>query len=86
MSRAKMTREEYVNNARLIARRGSECPSAKLDEATVAWIKRQHARKQRLVKKLNDLYGVKGIAKRYGLHVRTIERILQHNGWVHVRL
>lgn len=83
---SRMTREEYRSNARLIARRGSECPSAKLDEATVAWIRRTHARKQRLVKKLNERYGVKGIAKRLGLHVRTIERILQHNGWVHVRL
>lgn len=85
MSRAKMVRSEYVANARLIARRGSECGQSKLDEATVAMIKRQHARKQRLVRKLHDMYGIEAIAKRFGVHARTIEKVLQRDSWIHVR-
>ena len=78
-----MTRDDYLRNPSLYARRGTDC-NAKLDDKTVAWIKRQHARKQKLVKKLNDRYGAKGLAQQLGLHVRTVERILQRSGWVHV--
>ena len=85
MSKSKMTRDEYVNNARFLARRGTECHNAKLDDATVAKIKRQHARKQRLVKRLNERYSAKGIARQLGLHVRTVEKVLQRVSWFHVR-
>jgi AraC-like DNA-binding protein len=85
MSRSKMTREEYRSNATLIARRGIECHNAKLDNATVAMILRQHARKQRLIKKLNERYSAKGLARQLGLHPRTVEKVLSREGWYHVR-
>lgn len=85
MRRYKMNREEYLNNATLLARRGIECHSAKLDEDTVKLILRQHARKQQLIKRLNDKYSAKGLARRFGLHLRTVEKILQRRTWYHVR-
>ena len=81
-----MNREEYRANARLIANRGEATGSAKLTEVAVARIKRQHARKIRLVRQLEDRYSAKGIAKAEGVSTRTIERLLARETWVHVRV
>lgn len=79
-----MTRDEYrATGAKLTAKRGSELPHAKLTEDDAVAIRKLHARKQRAIARLNERYSAAGIAKRYGVHVRTVERILQRTGWVH---
>ncbi len=80
-----MTREEYLKRPAAKAKRGSELPQAKLDETKAAEILRLHAKKQRLVSRLNARYSAKGLAARFGVHVRTIEKVLQREGWIHAR-
>lgn len=85
-SRHNMDRREYLaTGARLYAQRGTELPQAKLDEETVARIRRQHARKKRLVAMLNSKYSAAGIAASLGVHPRTIEKVLRGESWFHVR-
>lgn len=85
-SRHNMDRREYrATGARMYARRGTELPQAKLDEATVARIRRLHARKQRLVAHLNRKYSAAGLAASLGIHVRTVEKVLRGDTWFHVR-
>lgn len=81
-----MDRHEYLSTgARMYAKRGEELPQSKLDAETVALIRRQHERKQRLVKQLNERYSAAAIAKRLGVHKRTVEKALQRDSWAAVR-
>lgn len=80
-----MNRHEYkCGGARLVAKRGTELPQSKLTEAQVREIKQAHAVKQRLIDELNARFSAKALAAHYGVHHRTIERILQRDGWIHV--
>jgi transposase-like protein len=81
-----MDRHTYLTGgARIVAKRGTELPHAKLTDADIAAIRRQHARKQRLIDHLNQRYSIAGIAEHYGVHPNTIERALRHDTWAHVR-
>jgi hypothetical protein len=81
-----MDRHEYLSTgARMYARRGEDLPQSKLDVETVAWIRRQHARKQRLIQRLNEQYSAAGMAERLGVHVRTVEKALRRESWAAVR-
>lgn len=87
-SKHNMDRREWqATGARLYTRRGTELPQAKADEAVVAKIRRLHARKQRLMERLNRDYSAAGLARRFGfgLHVRTVEKMLRRESWAHVR-
>lgn len=84
-SKHNMDRHTYeATGARLYALRGSQLPQAVADEALVAKIRRQHARKVRLIALLNQRYSAAGIAKRYGLSTRAVERIIARDTWAHV--
>lgn len=85
-SKHNMDRREYcATGARLYALHGTELPQAKADEAVVTKIRRLHARKQRLIERLNRDYSAAGLARRFGLHVRTVEKMLRRESWAHVR-
>ncbi|NHR08375.1 hypothetical protein HA052_24595 [Chromobacterium haemolyticum] len=85
-SKHNMDRREWQSTgARLYAKHGTELPQAKADEAVVARIRRLHARKQRLIERLNRDYSAAGLARRFGLHVRTVEKMLRRESWAHVR-
>lgn len=85
-SKHNMDRREWQSTgARLYARRGTELPQSKADEAVVAKIRRLHARKQRLIEQLNHDYSAAGLARRFGLSLRSVERILSRECWAHVK-
>ncbi len=68
---------------KLSVKRGSELPHAKLNEVLVRRIlktvQRRDQLKKRLAKLTND-----AIAKKYGVHRRTIDRITAGENWIHV--
>jgi hypothetical protein len=80
-----MNLEEYKPLARLFALRGEQCAAAKLTEREVAQIKEMHAKKMRLVARINKRYSVDALAKRYGVHRTTVEKIIYRETWAHVR-
>ena len=80
-----VNRDEYLVRCREMARRGTQLEHAKLDEKTVEQIRLLHERKQRLVKALNDKYSAEALARRYRVHVRTVEKLLRRESWGHVR-
>lgn len=69
----------------MAAKRGSALPQAKLDEATAARILRLYRRKQRLVQQLNARYSAAAIARREGLHRRTVEKLVARDSWAHIK-
>ncbi len=79
-----MNRRDYINGgAQRNAKRGTELPHAKLTEQATIEIRALHAAKQHAIEILNREFSSVGLAKKYGVHYRTIERVLQRNGWVH---
>lgn len=63
---------------RLFAARGETLPHARLSEAAVQEIRRGHVPYSRT-------HGAPALARRYGVHRRTIEKILSWETWAHVR-
>ena len=64
--------------------RGEAQGHSKLTDANVALMRRQHARKQALIKKLNERYSAAALAEKYGVHVRVVEKALSYATWRHV--
>ena len=80
-----MTRTEYqATGAYLTCPRGEAQGHAKLTDVDVAMMRRQHARKQTLVKKLNARYSAAAFAEQFGVTVRAIEKALTYDTWRHV--
>ena len=69
---------------RLKVRRGFDLPQSKLNEALVKRIRKDYegARKER--ERLEREYSAKGLAKKYGVHIRTMEKMLSGETWGHV--
>lgn len=68
---------------RLKVKRGSQLPHAKLDEEKVAEILATIERRESLKSELRSISNA-AIAKRYGVHYRTIDRISAGENWGHV--
>lgn len=66
-------------------KRGLDLPQSKLNDELVRRIRRQHARKEKLKKKLDAMYGAAALADRYGVSVPTITKVLTFETWRHVR-
>ena len=75
-SRHNINRDEYLTSAILYAPRGTELPHAKLNDQKV----RELRAKYRL-----RVVTAKDLAAEYGVHVRTIEKVLRFESWRHVR-
>jgi len=64
-------------------KRGSDLPHSKLTEDDVRMIRSLHEYKKRQVEMLNETLGIKALAEKYGVHERTIEKVLSYDGWRH---
>ena len=73
-----MTRDEWLSVAYSTAKRGNELPYAKLTPELVRYIRSVY-------RKFCRQNGAPAIAQRLGLHVRTVEKVLTGETWVHVR-
>lgn len=64
--------------------RGEELPQAKLTKEDIRLIWQCVAERERLREEARRLSN-KALAEKFGVHYRTIERITQRWGWVHIR-
>jgi len=78
-----MTRAEYEQRRFEFCRRGNDLPQSKLDVESVTLIRELHAYKVAEIKKLNDTLSAKGLADKFGVHARTIEKVLRYETWKH---
>ena len=63
--------------------RGTALPQTKLTENDVDLIRRCVAERERMRREANKLSNQQ-LAEKFGVHQRTIERITQNRGWIHV--
>lgn len=64
-------------------KRGSELPQAKLNEKLIKKIRATVAKREALKVVLRGMTNT-AIAKQYGVHVRTIDRVTANENWIHV--
>jgi hypothetical protein len=69
---------------RLSVLRGEDLPQSKLDEYKVRKARSDYERARLVVQRIQARYSVKGIANRYGVHHRTMEKALSGETWSHI--
>ena len=79
-----MTRQEYSVNACSLAKRGQELPQAKLLDMDIIDIRSASRQRVKLLAYIRDNLSNAAIAKRFGVSVRNIEKILSYEGWGHL--
>ena len=80
----RLTRDEYLLRAREFAPRGQDLPQTKLLELEVAAIRSAVRQREKLRQHIADNLSNKALAKQYGVSLRTIERLTQHETWSHI--
>lgn len=64
--------------------RGEQLPQSKLTADSVREARKLHREALQSVRELQEEYSAKGLAKRYGVHYRTMEKALSRETWSHV--
>lgn len=71
------TRDAWLADVHSEAKRGEQLPHSRLTAATVREIRAAHVPYCRT-------HGAPALARRYGLHRRTVEKVLAYASWAHV--
>lgn len=79
-----MTREEYLCNTRAFAKRGFDLPHTKVPPLAVVAIREAARKRNQLRQEITEKYSNAALAKQWGVHVRTIEKILSYETARHV--
>jgi hypothetical protein len=79
-----MERGEYQRRSRELAMRGQELPQTKLLDLDVVTIKSSMRQREKLREYIRDNLSNDALAKQFGVHRRTIEKIAQCETWSHI--
>lgn len=80
----KRTRAQYLLAPAAFAKRGEELPQAKLTAELVKEIRSARRQREQLRKFIADNLSNEALAKRLGVHVRTIEKAITNETWSHL--
>ncbi len=75
-SKHRMDRDTYLRDAGQFAARGQELPQTKLLDMDVIDIRSAKRQREALLKHIKENLSNEALAKRYGVHPRTIEKAL----------
>lgn len=75
-SKHRMDRDTYLRDAGQFAARGQELPQTKLLDMDVIDIRSAKRQREALLKHIRENLSNEALAKRYGVHPRTIEKAL----------
>lgn len=79
-----LERAEYLSRAREFAARGQDLPQSKLLELEVAAIRSAATQRENLRRYIRENLSNEALAEKFGVHVRTVEKVLRHESWGHV--
>lgn len=82
---ARLARDEYLLRAVEFALRGELLPQAKLTREQVLDIKSAVIQRDGLKQYIKDNLTNNALAKRFGVHRRTIEKIVSNQTWINER-
>jgi transcriptional regulator GlxA family with amidase domain len=79
-----MNRSEYLSRTREFAKRGQELPHSELLDLEVLAIRAAQRQRDDLRAFIAEELSNEALAKKYGVNVRTIERIMSRETWSHL--
>ena len=79
-----MDRHTYVQNARQNALRGQELTQSKLLDMDIIDIRSAHRQRVKLLAYIRENLSNEALAKKHGVNVRNIEKIVSYETWGHV--
>ncbi len=79
----RMERAEYLSRTREFAARGQALPQTKLLTIDIVSIRSAARQRESLRQHIRDTLSNKALAGVYGVHVRTIEKVLSHETGSH---
>ena len=79
-----MKREEYERTASSTAKRGFDLPQTKIPPLAVICIREAARTREKMRAEINEKYSNAALAKKWSVHVRTIEKILSYETARHV--
>ena len=79
-----MKRDEYLSTAKFTAKRGFDLPQTKVPPLAVVAIREAARKREAMRQEINAKYSNAALAKQWGVHVRTIEKILSYETARHV--
>lgn len=79
-----MDRHEYRSLAPALAKRGQELPQTKLLDMEVNAIRSAVRQRDHLRRHIAENLSNEALARKHGVHVRTIEKLVQRHTWSHV--
>ena len=82
--RRAMPRDEYLLRAGEFAPRGQDLPQAKLPDLDVIDIRSAKRQRDALLAHIKANLSNDALCKRYGIHARTLEKILSRETWSHL--
>lgn len=79
-----MTRDEYLIRQREFQPRGMDLPQSKLTPLEVEAIRSAARQRESLRKHIRENLSNDALAEQFGVHRRTIEKVLTGESWTHV--
>jgi len=79
-----MERGEYLSRARSMALRGQDLGQSKLNDDAIKEIRSAAVQRENLRQHIRDNLSNDALAKKHGVHIRTIEKATQYHTWSHI--
>lgn len=79
-----LDRREYLLRARELAPRGQDLPQSKLLDLEVAAIRSAARQREKLRQHIRENLSNEALARQFGVHVRTVEKVLAVETWSHI--
>ena len=79
-----LERGEYLSRARELAARGAELTQSKLIDLDVIAIRSAVVQRENLRQHIANNLSNDALAKKFGVHIRTIEKAIQRETWSHI--
>ena len=83
-SRHHIHRDEWEQRRTEFCARGESLPQAKLTAEIVSEIRSAKRQREALVKHIKEHLSNEALARRHGVHLRSIEKVVAHQTWCHV--
>lgn len=80
----RLSRQEYLSRRTEFAPRGQELPQSKLLDMDIIDIRSAHRQRIKLLDYIRNNLSNEALAKKHGIHVRSIEKIVSYETWGHV--
>jgi hypothetical protein len=79
-----MSRDEYLLSASTHAARGVDLPQSKLMPLDIGEIRSASRQRENMRKYISENLSNAALAKKFGTHVRNIEKVLSYEAWGHL--